>query len=79
MVLSTRQQKFRITALAPLFFVLVPAAHEESLTLAPPKQIAPAENTVETIEVGVTAPEAFSIKDMALWDGHFPPKHWKLC
>ncbi|MGE4610485.1 MAG: SPOR domain-containing protein [Paracoccaceae bacterium] len=39
------------------------------MTLATPEQITPAENAVETIEVDVTVPEAFSIKDMALWDG----------
>lgn len=49
--------------------MLILAGCEGSLTLATPEQITPAENAVETIEVDVTVPEAFSIKDMALWDG----------
>ncbi len=59
-------------ASAPLFALLlgasVLAGCDETLsTISETPEIG--ENAVETVEVDVVAPEAFSITDMALWDG----------
>lgn len=60
------------SALAPFIIVLALAGCEDGLTLGgdpPDDMVIGPKMTTETIETDVVAPEAFSIKDTALWDG----------
>lgn len=69
MRLLTRQLPIRKSAIASLLFMVALAGCEEGLTGTSPSTSAPSNDTVETVEIDVTAPEAFSITDKALWDG----------
>ncbi len=69
MRLFRRQLSIRNSVIAPLLCALALAGCEAGLSGATPDTPAPTGDTVETIEVDVIAPEAFSITDMALWDG----------
>ena len=69
MRLFKRQLSIRHSAFLPLLLVIGLAGCEEGLLSAQPDTPAPTGDSVETIEVDVTAPEAFSITDKALWDG----------
>ena len=69
MRLIRRQLSIRNSAIAPLLCALALAGCEEGLSGATPDTPAATGDTVETVEVDVIAPEAFSITDMALWDG----------
>jgi rare lipoprotein A len=60
---------FRRSTISPLLCALVLTGCEEGLTSIDSVTQTPTGNTVETVEVDVTAPEAFSITDMAIWDG----------
>jgi cell division septation protein DedD len=69
MRLFRRQLSIRNSAIAPLLCALALAGCEEGLSGVTPDMPAPTGDTVETVEVDVIAPEAFSITDKALWDG----------
>ena len=69
MRLFRRQLSIRKSAITPLLCALSLAGCEAGLLGAVPDTPAPTGDTVETVEVDVTAPEAFSIIDNALWDG----------
>lgn len=64
-----RQWSIRRSTIAPLLCALALAGCEEGLSLAASDTPVSTGSTVETIEIDVTAPEAFSITDKALWDG----------
>lgn len=64
-----RQWSIRKSTIAPLLCALALAGCEEGLSLAASDTPVSTGSTVETIEIDVTAPEAFSITDKALWDG----------
>lgn len=66
---SDRPWFIRHSTLSPLLCALVLAGCEEGLSNVDSISETPPETTVETVEIDVTAPEAFSITDMALWDG----------
>ncbi len=65
----TRQLSIRNSAIAPLLCALALAGCEEGLSGVTSDMPPPTGDTVETVEVDVIAPEAFSITDKALWDG----------
>lgn len=69
MTKSDRPWLFRRPALSTLFFALALAGCEEGLSNIDSAPQTPSDNTVETVEIDVIAPYAFSITDMALWDG----------
>ena len=69
MRLFSRQLSIRHSAIASLLCTLVLVGCEEGLSGATTATPDPAGGTVETVEVDVIAPEAFSIIDKALWDG----------
>lgn len=69
MTKSDKSWLFRRPALSTLFFALALAGCEEGLSNIDSAPQTPSGNTVETVEIDVNAPEAFSITDMALWDG----------
>lgn len=69
MRLFRRQLSIRNSAIASLLCALTLAGCEEGLSGITPDTPASTGDTVETVEIDVTAPEAFSITDMALWDG----------
>ena len=64
-----RQFSIRNSVIASLLSALALAGCEEGLSGATSETPASTGDTVETVEIDVTAPEAFSITDMALWDG----------
>jgi len=59
----------RKSAVAPLLFAFVLAGCEAGLSGATLESPTATGDTIETVEVDVIAPEAFSIIDKALWDG----------
>lgn len=63
------QFSIRNSAIASLLCVLALAGCEEGLSGAATDAPAPSGDTIEIVEIDVTAPEAFSITDKALWDG----------
>ncbi len=69
MKLFKRQLSTRHSAIASLLGTLALAGCAEGLSGAAPDIPLPNGNSVETVEIDVTAPEAFSITDKALWDG----------
>jgi len=64
-----RQFSIRNSTFSSLLCVLALAGCEDSLLGAITPPPASTGDTVETVEIDVTAPEAFSITDKALWDG----------
>lgn len=66
---SDRPWFIRRLTISPLLCALVLAGCEEGLSNVDSISETPPETAVETVEIDVTAPEAFSITDMALWDG----------
>ncbi len=69
MRLFRRRLSIRNSAIAPLLCALALAGCEAGLSGATPDTSVSTDDTVETVEVDVIAPEAFSITDKALWDG----------
>lgn len=69
MRLFRRRLSIRGSAIVPLLGVLVLAGCEAGLSGATLNSVATVGDTVESVEIDVIAPEAFSIIDKALWDG----------
>jgi len=65
----SRQLSIRNLIITSLLCTLALAGCEEGFSGAIVQTPAPTGDTVETVEVDVTAPEAFSITDTAIWDG----------
>jgi len=69
MRLFKRQMSIRNSAVGSLLGVLVLAGCEEGFSSATTDAPVSTSDSVEIVEIDVTAPEAFSITDKALWDG----------